>query len=243
MFIKSVLAACVVAIGMAAPASALTITSIDGDWQNATPSVSGEGTDSIRWGTDAGYGQSGYDFDAAPTSFDAAPDTGFSLGTFTHLNFPVRDTVLSSVDLAVNFTIQGLTSTITSVFSFDHLETPNYLNSKWQPKAATCADGNANGTGVNLNGCADRVSATTNLGSSQTFTIGSTTYVLDIMGFMKNGTLLTDFWTLERQTNSAELWGVFRTVSVQPPSEVPLPASGLLLLGGLAGLFAKRRFF
>lgn len=243
MSIKSLIAAVAVAASMAVPASALTITSIDGDWQNATPSVSGEGTSSIRWGTDAGYGQSGYDFTAAPTNLDVPVDTQFSLGTFTHLNIPIRDTVLSSVELAVTFTINGLASAITTVATFDHYETPNHLRSDWSTKNVTCADGNANGTGNNVNGCADRVTASSNPASSHTFDIGGGTYFLDILGFFKDGMLLTDFWTVERQINTAELYAVFRTVSAPPPpSEVPLPASGFLLLAGLAGLFAKRRF-
>ncbi len=67
---------------------------------------------------------------------------------------------------------------------------------------------------------------------------------MDILGFHYDGDLLTDFWTVENEVNSAELVAVFRILEGQEPpvSEVPLPASGLLLLGGLAGLFAKRRF-
>jgi hypothetical protein len=235
------IAAAAVALSLANPAAALTITSIDGDWQNASPSVSGAGTSSIRWGKSAGYGKSGYDFNATPTSFDVNTDTGFVLGDFTHLNFPITGTVLQSVELAVTFTIQGVAPAITSVFNFSHLETPNYLSKNWVPQTATCANGGANGSGVNVNGCADRVVATNNVATSQTFTIGATTYVLEITGFLKDGKLLTDFWTVERQTNTAQLWAIFRAVDTQEPPAVPLPASGLLLLGGIAALFARRR--
>lgn len=241
MSFKTKIAAATAAVLLAAPASALTITSIDGDWQNASPAVSGVGTDTIRWGNDAGFGRSGYDFDATPTSFEIEADTGFVLGTFTHLNFPVTGNVLEAVELSVSFTIEGVATAITSVFDFAHLETDNHLRSNWTPRSVGCANGQMNGTGVNVNGCADRVTATHNEASTETFTIGATTYILEILGFQHENELMTDFWTVERQTNVSQLMAIFRTVDGPEPPAVPLPASGLLLLGGLAALFARRK--
>lgn len=247
MTFRSLVAAFAISAGLAGPASALTITAVDGNWLNAvsdgTDPITGVGTSDIRWGTSIGEGQSGYDFDATPTSFDANPDTQFVLGTFTHLNFPVTGSALTSVDLAVSFAIQGLTTTFDALFSFTHDETNNYWTSNLSPDtSATCADGGQNGSGINVNGCADLVTATSNPTSQNTFQIGGVTYMLEILGFQYQGNLLTDFWTIERQTNSADLLAVFRIVDEPPVSEVPLPASGLLLLAGIAGLFARRRF-
>lgn len=236
------LAVLAVAAGLAAPAAAapLTITYVDGIWENASPVVSGGGTNEIRWGDSAGWGQSGYNFDSSAVPFDAEEDTAFVLGTFEHLNFPVYGTFLQSVDLAVEFMIDGVADPITSVFSFAHWETLNN-------QGGTCTSGNggSNWSGVNVNGCADRVTATLNLGQSEIFQIDGISYVLDILGFQYDGALMSAFWTTERETNVAELVAIFRTVDgeVPPdtPPEVPLPASGLLLLGGLAGLIAARR--
>ena len=65
-------------------------------------------------------------------------------------------------------------------------------------------------------------------------------YLLDITGFQLGDDVFESFWTTERSANEAELQASYRLIS-EPPSEVPLPASGLLLLGGLAGLAAARR--
>lgn len=212
-------------------AASLSIQSIDGTWQNADPGVTGVGTSDIRWGKSSKkHGkQSGYDFDAAG-DLTVDHETSFVLGTFTHLNFPIRQPVLTSVDLSFSFMVDGLADAITTVFSFDHWETPN--------QATECANGGKPGAGVNNGyGCADRVMATVNNAQAKMFEIAGVTYALDITGFQYDDEFFTEFWTRENQTNSAQLLGSFRVV----PSEVPLPATGLLLLGGLAGLAMARR--
>lgn len=249
---KSTTVSIIFAAGLALPTSAypLTVTSIEGVWQNTSAGVSGEGTSEIRWGRPAGQGKSGYNFNAAGTSLETVPDTSFVLGTFSHLNFPVYGPFLERVDLAVSFTIEGLSSAFTSVFSFAHDETLN--------GAARCAAGAA-GVGVNVNGCADHVMATLNERKSESFTLDGVEYVLDVSGLLHDGALMTDFWTVENAENSAQLLAEFRVVDSQipittvppspipptspPPSlpEVPLPASGWLLLAAVAGLIAKGR--
>ncbi len=157
-----IIAAIAISFGLAVPASALTVTSVEGVWHNASPSVSGEGTDQIRWGTQwMDYDLSSYDFKSAPTNFEADEEESFVLGTFDHLNFPVTGSFLETVDLAVSFTIAGLSDAITSVFSFQHTETKNNKRS--------CANGQRNLQGVNINGCADHVTATLNIGQSEFF--------------------------------------------------------------------------
>lgn len=243
MDIKHIFAATMIAgVSLASTASALTITSIDGVWENASAGVSGEGTNQIRWGDGwEGGDPSGYDFTSASTDLEAQENTSFVLGTFDHLNLPVTGTFLETVDLAVSLTIDGVADAISTVFSFEHNETKNGRK--------TCANGEKNKQGVNINGCADHVTATINEGKSQSFEIDGVTYFLDILGFQYDGELLQDFWTVENEINSAELVAIFRTEGgenpppppIDPPSEVPLPASGLLLLAGVAGLYAKKK--
>ncbi|MEO9823386.1 MAG: THxN family PEP-CTERM protein [Paracoccaceae bacterium] len=232
MMFKFAAAGFIAALGFASPAMAasLSINSIDGVWQNATPSVDGEGTNQIRWGAPAyDNGPSGYDFDPSG-DMTVLDETSFVLGTFTHLNFPILAPGLTNVDLALSFMIEGVSDAITTVFSFDHWETHN--------EASVCANGDGQRVGVNNSfGCADLVSATLNDAQSETFDIDGVTYVLDITGFQHEGELMTSFWTEENATNEAHLLGSFRVV----PTEVPLPASGMLLLGGLAGIAMVRR--
>jgi hypothetical protein len=92
------------AVSMAA-ATSIDINSVSGSWINAIPAsaVTINNTNSLstaRWGYNMGYGQSGYNFLAATTPFSAIADgTPFALGTFTHLNFPISGTFITSIDL------------------------------------------------------------------------------------------------------------------------------------------------
>ncbi|MCG6882271.1 MAG: VPLPA-CTERM sorting domain-containing protein [Silicimonas sp.] len=237
----SVLAA-VATLFLAAPSWAITISSIDSSWENTGPYVSGDGTNQIRWGTSTGDGRSGYNFRPRDTSFDVEADTYFSLGRFTHLNFPITGNVLEAADLFVSFTIDGVAGMFQSVFHFDHWETTNEL--------ANCANGDLNGVGVNSNGCADRVQVSNNVGLSDEFVIDGVIYALEVDGFRKDGADLDEFWTVEGERNHARLRAIIRTVGFveeeepedpENPSPVPLPASGLLLVAGVAGLRMLRR--
>lgn len=232
MLCKTMAFSLIAAIGLSssAMAASLSISSIDGVWENATTGVTGQGTSEIRWGNPyyKSGDPSGYDFDAAG---DLTVEDGaeFALGTFTHLNFPIDKPVLESVDLSLSFMIDGVANAISTVVSFAHWETANWHN--------VCANDGDKGVGVNANGCADQVTAMLNESNSETFQIEGVTYALEISGFMHGGDLMSDFWTRENAENEALLIGSFRAL----PSEVPLPASGLLLLGGLAGMAMARR--
>ena len=162
--------------------------------------------------------------------------TGFSLGqtfnvgTFTHNNNPIFAPSLNTAELTVNSQIvvkQGATElgtfNVVSVFDFAHWETVN--------NADPCADGGANGSGVNVNGCADRVTFTTNVGQSTGFEVGGVEYILNLTGFLINGSVADEFWTTEAASNPAFLKGAV----VDRTTVVPIPAAAWLFGSALIG--------
>lgn len=109
---------------------------------------------SLRWGTSTGNGQSGLDITGSPvsgtvyTNGAAVPNI-----SITHLNRPITGTSLRMVDILSTLTLTPLDPSATALpattmtFKVHYAETPNGDN--------PCADGGANGVGVNANGCAD----------------------------------------------------------------------------------------
>jgi hypothetical protein len=237
------------ALGFAAlPAMAATtidFTNIKATWFDtvggAAVNFTGNGTPvaEVRWGT--GGSQSGYRFEAIgiPTLVvDPMTDTSAvtSIGKFTHLNFPITSgTAISAVklkfttDVLVNSVLFG---TVDFIYAFDHFETPNGAN--------PCADGNPNGVGVNINGCADRVSVNFNQASGF-FSIGTVDYALDVRGFLIGGLPANEFWTIESATNAAFIRG--QVVLRDNAGIVPEPGTWAMLIAGfgMIGAAARRR--
>ena len=207
--------------GSATLAAAVEIASITGQWQNPTPS-SGITIDNFnpalvtaRWGNPAEspWLQSGYNFAPTATPFTPTLGTGFVLGQFAHLNYPIYEPSLTSIQLLFNAGITGATpATLAAAFNFSHNETPNPAP--------------------------DEVTVTPV--PNQLFTIGSDTYYFHLMGFSQNGgiSFVNQFITAEGQTNYAFLYGEITSVPITTPEPLTLLLLGLGLVG-LAG-FRKR---
>ncbi len=248
----TVLGASIAALCLAAsPADAgvVSFSSIVGAWSNASPSSSidfnsGAGTSlaRVRWGGTTFANDSGYDFLAVPgttsVTVPPSPSSIFDLGTFTHINNPISGNSIDSIRLTVNTNVaidsvsQG---NLQFVFDFFHDETPNGAN--------PCQYGGNNNQGVNINGCADRVTTAYNT-LSQTFTVGSDIYTIDVLGFkLGNNPAVNEFFTKEDFINDATLQAQVKLRSeVNVPEPATLGLIGLsLMLVGANGLRRRKR--
>ena len=244
----SLAAACVLA--MPAQATVLTINPILATWSNvvggASVNFSGNGTSNatVRWGQ-GGTNQSGYNFTsaAAPLNTNFVVNGGgsfFTLGDFTHFNQPINaGTSITGTRLTINYGVflgANNLGNYNAVFNFIHEETPNGAN--------PCAYGGANNQGVNINGCADRVTLALNSGLTQFFNIDGVNYSLELTGFKVGSLPFSQFLTKEGLNNTAQLRGRISAESViGTGGEVPEPQSWAMMLFGFGavGIAARRR--
>ena len=246
-------AATIVAFGVqgVANAAVLNVSDVSGTWTGLTSSpaeipqsIVGLNTGSVSWGVPirAGGQQSGYTFvGSAPGQIES--DKDFNLGMFTHNNFVIvtgTSIAGAALGLVVNMVVGGKPRSLPASFNFSHDETLNI------GEAGFCKNGLTNfGTGDNRNGCADRVAILNNTAQKESFEIDGLLYILEITGFIKGSSTFSEFWTVENEANSAYLRARFTFVGRAgpidpPPSPVPLPAAGWLLLAALGALGAAR---
>lgn len=146
--------------------------------------------DEIRWPQE--HDGSGYGFVDAPASAlnNLVTNDAFTLGTFTHFNFPVSGDTLDTVKLQVTFTaiINGVSTVVGPItINFDHTETPN-------------GSGNS-----------DDIITISN--STATVSIAGQPYTLNILGFVPqnnpNGSPVTTIYTDEDASNAFLLRATF----------------------------------
>ncbi len=109
---------------------------------------------SLRWGDSTGEGRSGLDITNSPSNQNVTTNgPAVANVSITHINKPITGTTLRSLNILSTLTLTPSSPPdvalpdATLTFTVRYLETPN--------GADPCADGGANGVGVNANGCAD----------------------------------------------------------------------------------------
>jgi hypothetical protein len=233
----------------AASAAQITIQSVSGTWDaisvvdnlGGNANLTGEGTNTIRWGRSyPGYsGRSGFSFVGTSNVGPFDVDTLFKVGDFTHMNRVIymgQHVDVAQLNLTVTASFDGMLRTFNTSYRFSLWETPNLAN--------PCGNGQQNfvpGT-VNENGCADRVRLLKNDSLTDVFEHNGLTYQFDLFGFLGGRT----YWTIENLNNTTALFARFLVSGNPPPppptpTVIPLPAAGWLLLGALGGVAGLRR--
>jgi hypothetical protein len=159
-----------------------------GSWPSVTANTStftGLGTDHVRWGNVPDGAKSGYVFRGGSVEVQL-DGTEFTLGTFTHENFPIPALPQPQfdVDLTVKVSFEDGTQSDFN-FRFHHNETPN------QGPAPE-----------------DLVDLPTFV-SPEEVTVNGQKYQVVISGFKQNGQIVRQFVSTEGGANSADVVALF----------------------------------
>ncbi|MDN3526340.1 Ig-like domain-containing protein, partial [Halomonas sabkhae] len=171
---------------------------------------------SMEWGN-WGRQRSGYDFEYADGVTDTSgvsTDALFSLGEFTHNNFPIYQgggygspEILDSADLVVDFivNIDGQATTVQTTIELKHTETGSgYYQGQYYDNAP------------------DKIEIT-NPDQQQIITVGDREFVLSIEGFRDNdGNLVDTVRTYENGSTSFDLYA-----KVSSTDDLPTAGSNL----------------
>ncbi|MEU4805869.1 lamin tail domain-containing protein [Actinosynnema sp. NPDC023587] len=169
----------------------MSTATTSGSWPTIStnpPDLEGLGTPHVKWGVPAGSGKSGYVFAGGSTDLKL-DGTEFTLGTFTHENFPIQAMPVAqfTVDLTVKVVFEDGTESDFS-FTFRHNETPN--------------------VGPNPE---DEVDLPTFV-SPESVTVDGEQYAVVISGFKQNGQVVRKFISAENSANSADVVALFNRV-------------------------------
>ncbi|MFI0421350.1 choice-of-anchor K domain-containing protein [Spongiactinospora sp. 9N601] len=166
----------------------MSTATTSGSWPSMSttpPNLDGLGTAHVTWGIPAGGGKSGYVFQGGGVQV-RTDGTEFTLGTFTHENFPIQAMPQPQfdVDLAVRVAFEDGTEA-DFTFRFHHNETPN--------------------TGP----APDDIVDLPTFVSPQTVTIDGEQYGVVISGFKQGGQVVRQFISPENGANSADVVAIF----------------------------------
>ena len=218
MKLFKILLVCLVLFGLSAmivSAADYTITSSSGIWNSVSggSSVTGVGTNEVRWGTPAEFGgsKSGLHFDGQGSqSFNEGEN--FLIGELTHLNWPITSgggANGATLGVTLVFSSPSVSPNPEFNFDFDVLETPN------ENDLDDCDDSIQQSNTP----CDDRITFPSSYGE-EAYTIGDKLYTLKILGFVDSypsGSPVSQFITEERKTSSAYLVGTLSSVLVEEP--------------------------
>jgi len=196
----------------------LTLTTVDGDWDNPvgpgtlitdniiygneTVTYGNQSQDQIRWGKPVGTEKSGLGFAGiAPPNTNVTIGDTFQIGQLAHFNAPIyAGSQLNSADLIVNLTFDSA-GTFSFTFTFGINETLD--------------DGTQGGV-------PDIISFPSSY-PAETFEISGDLYTLQLLGFGSDPlNPLSQFSSPEGDENNTLLWGRITE---------PIPVPGALLLG------------
>ena len=188
------------------------LASSSGVWSSVVgggSTVTGEGTSEIRWGNPTTGGQkSGLRFDGVSSQTFSEGET-FTLGTLTHMNWPVYEPAATGATLHItlNFNIPDITPNPQFSFNLEVDETPNTSDE------SQCNPWHTPGKPP----CDDMIIFPNYFGE-ETFKIGDKLYTLKIEGFVNSaGQTIAEFITHEREDNEVFLIGSLSSVLVAEP--------------------------